>query len=193
VEERPNTAAAFGAFYEAHRRPLHAFLLGRCGDPEAARELLQDLFVRAWRNLPVVALLPPPRQRAWLFAVARNLLADAHRRRAARPQTESLDALAGCSGPPEDEPAAAAEYRAQVEALDGAIRALPEDLRTVLLMQVLAGMHSAQIGESLGKPAGTIRYQLLLARRRLAEQMGLFASPPPPEPVPERTRRRSQP
>jgi DNA-directed RNA polymerase specialized sigma24 family protein len=95
-----------------------------------------------------------------------------------------LDALAGRSGPPEDEPAAVAEYRAQVEALDGAIRALPEDLRTVLLMQVLAGMHSAQIGEALRKPASTIRYQLLLARRRLAQQMGLLMSPPP-EPAPE--------
>ena len=175
MNERTGEAVGFGAFYEAHRRPLHAYLLGRCADPEVASDLLQDVFVRAWRHLPVVALLPPPRQRAWLIAVAANLLKDAHRRRAARPTTVALDTIADRANLPEDEPAAVVEHHAQLEALDRAIRALPDDLRTVLLMHVLAGMNSAQAGEALGRPAGTIRYQLLLARRRVAEQLGLVA------------------
>jgi len=175
VDEQTDEAAAFGAFYEAHCRPLHAFLLGHCANTEVAQELLQDVFVRAWSNLPAVALLPPQRQRAWLIAVARNLVIDAHRRRATRPSTVALEWIAGRPGAPEEEPDAVAEHHAQLAALDGAIRRLPDDLRTVLLMHVLAGMRSAQVGEALGKPAGTIRYLLLLARRQLAQQLELVA------------------
>jgi DNA-directed RNA polymerase specialized sigma24 family protein len=56
---------------------------------------------------------------------------------------------------------------------------LPEDLRTILLMQVLGEMSSFQIGEVLGKPAGTIRYQISLARKRLAEEIRLIGENSP--------------
>jgi RNA polymerase sigma-70 factor (ECF subfamily) len=55
--------------------------------------------------------------------------------------------------------------------MDAAIGRLPEDLRTVLVLQVLGDRTSAEIGELLGRPAGTVRYQLALARRHLADEL----------------------
>ena len=65
--------ALFDGLYEAHRQSLHAYLLGRTSDAELALDLLQEAFVRAWRNLDAVTVLPEHRQRAWLFATGRNL------------------------------------------------------------------------------------------------------------------------
>ena len=43
--------ALFDGLYAEHRQSLHAFFLGRTSDPELALDLLQEAFVRAWRNL----------------------------------------------------------------------------------------------------------------------------------------------
>jgi len=74
-------------------------------------------------------------------------------------------------------PAAEADVigRNELEVLDAAIARLPEALRTVLVLQVLGDRTSAEIGELLGRPAGTVRYQLAQARRRLAEELRLMS------------------
>lgn len=58
---------------------LHVYFLGRTSNPEAALDLLQEAFLRAWRNAPTLRALSPERQRYWLSAVARNLVVDRHR------------------------------------------------------------------------------------------------------------------
>lgn len=158
----------FDALYEQHRQALHAFFLGRTSDAELALDLLQEAFVRVWRNLGTLAILTPPRQRAWLFAVARNLVVDQYRSRAAR--SAAHDALAASLDPAEqvaDSPEVTAERDRELEMVDEAIARLPEGLRVVLLLQVVGERTSAEIGELLGRPAGTIRYQLSRARKQL--------------------------
>src|SRR3954462_9559592 len=80
--------ADFDVIYEEHQQSLHAFLLGRTGDPELALDLLQEAFTRAWRNLDTLLGLPSARQRAWLFAIGRNLVIDQYRSRATRTATQ---------------------------------------------------------------------------------------------------------
>src|SRR5437763_8254538 len=93
VDQRADEREApFDALYEEHRQTLHAYFLGRTSDPELALDLLQEAFIRAWRNLEMLLALEPRRQRAWLFAIARNLVIDQYRGRAAR--TAAHDALA---------------------------------------------------------------------------------------------------
>src|SRR6187397_363211 len=83
--------ALFDGLYDDHRQALHAFFLGRTSDPELALDLLQEAFTRAWRSLDTLLPLPSERRRAWLFAVARNLVIDQYRGRAVR--TAAHDAL----------------------------------------------------------------------------------------------------
>src|SRR5436189_6313247 len=71
----------FDDLYEEHRVALHAFFLGRTGDPELALDLLQEVFLRAWRSLQTLDALPPERRHHWLYAVARNLVGDVYRAR----------------------------------------------------------------------------------------------------------------
>ncbi len=165
----------FDRVYDQHRHALHAYFVGGTGDPEAALDLLQETFVRVWHNLDMLQELEPDRRRYWLFAVARNLLTDYYRSRAARLLAEqelSRDPGEALRSP--EGPAAKLEQEEELRVLDVAIRRLPEDLRTVLVMQAFGEMSSAQIGEMLGRPAGTVRYNIAIARKRLADEMGLI-------------------
>jgi RNA polymerase sigma-70 factor, ECF subfamily len=159
----------FDELYSAHRQTLHAYFLGKTGDPELALDLVQDAFIRVWRNLGTVADLPTQRQAAWLYSVARNLVIDQYRAHATRRAT--LDALAVdakvayTNAPPAD---LEVTMRERIQSIDMAISQLPEDLRTVLVLQLVGERTSSEIGELLGRPAGTVRYQLAEARRRLA-------------------------
>ena len=171
--------ASFDGLYDAHQRTLHAFVLGRTGDPDLALDVLQEAFVRAWRNLDLLLALGPARQRAWLFATARNLMIDQHRGRATR--TAARDALVATmdvADQTSDGPERIVERERDLRLVDEAIRRLPEQLRTVLVLQVVDERTSAEIGELLGRPAGTVRYQISQARKRLAEELRLLEAAP---------------
>ena len=164
----------FDRIYDANHRALHAYFLGRTSDPEAALDLSQEAFLRVWRNVSKLQGLTPQRQRYWLYTVAKNLVADLYRgsapRRAAR-----QGVLAGLrsGGNHEEGPQAALESRERLEAVDRTMSKLPEDLRTALVLQVMGRLSSSQIGEALGMPAGTVRYRIAMARKRLAELLRL--------------------
>ncbi|MBV9323564.1 MAG: RNA polymerase sigma factor [Chloroflexi bacterium] len=166
----------FDALYAAHHATLHAYFLGKTSDAELALDLLQDAFVRVWRNLATLEGLSPERQRTWLFAVARNLVVDQYRSRASRRSTDAALAQAAAVAQTAS-PAAEADVlrRERLETLDRAIQQLPEDLRVVLVLQAVGERNSTEIGELLGRPPGTVRYQLAEARRRLARQLQLDA------------------
>jgi RNA polymerase sigma-70 factor (ECF subfamily) len=162
----------FDDLYSAHREVLHAYFLGKTSDPELALDLLQDTFIRVWRNLSTVADLPAERQRVWMFSVARNLVIDHYRAQATRVAArEALElATSDAEAPPADAQVTQLE---RLQAVHEAIRRLPDELRTVLVLQQVGERTSREIGEFLGRPAGTIRYQLAEARRRLARDLRL--------------------
>jgi RNA polymerase sigma-70 factor (ECF subfamily) len=169
--------AFFDTVYEAHRRTLHAYVLGRCGDRELALDLLQDVFLRAWRSLGSLQELPAERHAYWLFSVARNVVIDHYRASGARETAHhKLEQVT----PPAAADAAEAEAvdADQVRRLDAAIKRLPDELRDVLVLHVLGGRTSAEIGELLARPPGTVRYQLAHARRRLAADLELSEEEP---------------
>jgi len=157
----------FDDLYDAHQRTLHAFFLGRTSDRELALDLLQELFLRVWRSIQVLQALPAERRHYWLYSVARNLVVDTYRSRGAG--QAAVERLQRLTPPSVAEPPEASviddEQRARV---DAAVATLPDDLRVVLVLQVLGERTSAEIGEILGRPPGTVRYQLAQARRRLA-------------------------
>jgi RNA polymerase sigma-70 factor (ECF subfamily) len=167
-------AAVFTRIFDQHRHAVHAYFLGRVADPELARDLLQETFLRAWRRLSEIGPLPEGQQRAWLFTVARNLAIDSYRAGAARQAAEAAlrqDAAtrpATVAGPHQH-----AELGERLAQLDAAIRGLPEDQHVTLSMATVGGLTSREIGEALGEPAGTVRYRLSLARKQLAAALDL--------------------
>ncbi|SFJ74062.1 RNA polymerase sigma-70 factor, ECF subfamily [Paenibacillus sp. UNC496MF] len=168
--------ALFRELYAAHAKPIFAFLLARTNDRELAADLLQDVFLKTWNRIEAVAAVPADERLYWLFAVAANRLKDQYRRSANRKRAEErLEAGPG-AGPGDLSGVLAGRER--MRELEAQIARLPEELRGLLLMKVLGGLSSVQIGAATGLPAGTVRYKISQARKLLAEGLRLTETAP---------------
>ena len=87
---RRGDGRAVAALYDRYGSLVFSLGLRMLGNREAAEELVQEAFLRAWRQ---IATYQPSLGRVsnWLLGIARNLAIDELRRRGARPQTISND------------------------------------------------------------------------------------------------------
>ncbi len=164
----------FDRIYREHIRALHSFLIGKTGNPQVALDLLQDTFLRVWRSIQRTADLKSEQLGPWVFSIARNLLIDYYRNQARESVKEKAIGQRAREMPlPESDAQTVLAAKEQLALADAAIRDLPDDQRTVLLMTVVGEMSSTKIAQLLEVPAGTVRYKLSLARRTLVEKLRL--------------------
>lgn len=122
------------------------------GDRQAAEDLAQETFARAWRSLPEG--LSPERQRAWLRRTSRNLAVDELRRRARRPTVVLDDATVG----------GAVDDAAAPDAAREALAGLPAHHRFVLLLHFDAGFTHGEIARLLDTTEDAVRKRVSRAR-----------------------------
>lgn len=141
---------------------LIRYLRLRVREPDEAEDLLQATFVEAARFYE--RLSAAESQRAWLYAVARNLLA-ARQRRAGQVQWISLP----------DEPAekGAADDDDRLDSMRLAIAALPDPLRETLELRVSQDLSYVEIAAVLDLPVGTVRSRLHNAVEQLRGRLTL--------------------
>ena len=172
MEEAPAGTGGLQALHAAHAAELHAFVLRATGDRQAAEEIVQDTFVRAWRALD---RYDPERGdvRTWLFAIARNLVADHHRRRGARPVTpvpaEHLDRA--------DERPPDIDRAVEVWQVTDALQHLSPAHRDAIVEIHLRGATVAEAADRLQIPPGTVKsrvYYGLRALRLTLEESGVL-------------------
>lgn len=154
--------SALRVLYAEHSGPVLAYLLRLTRDRARAEDLLQETMLRAWRRPSV---FEPGRGsvRAWLCTVARNLVVDDARARAARPnETELTDYT---EGPDEgDDP-----YEDTLRAWEvaDALAALSAEHRAVLIEVYYRRSTVAETAAALGIPPGTVKSRTFYALRAL--------------------------
>lgn len=151
--------AAFDALYERFARGVHAVLATRVRASEA-EDLVQDVFVTAWRARH--GLREPDRVGAWLFAIARR---EAHAARRGRAETMLLsdDLPAKTTG----DPAAHDE----AERVLTELRALPESYRETLSLRLLGEYSGSEIAHMTGMTHGSVRVNLHKGMELLRERL----------------------
>lgn len=163
----------FRDLYAVHSKQIFSYLLGRTNNKEIAADLLQDIFLKVWNRIDVVRSIPDDERLYWLFSIASNRLKDYYRRSSNRRKAEDRlrsDGKAHSDG----DLSGVLAGRERFRELELHIDRLPEELRCMLLMKVIGGMNSAQIGNVMNQPPGTIRYKIAQARRLLAESLRLL-------------------
>ncbi|NEK86794.1 sigma-70 family RNA polymerase sigma factor [Blastococcus saxobsidens] len=163
------------AAYNAHGPEIYRFALRQLGDGGAAQDVVQEVFLRAWRAMhsydPQLASL-----RTWLFAIARNVVVDEARRFAVRPwqrdltDGSDLDATVGTGG------AALDERLVDSWVVEEALRRISDDHRTAIVQTHLRGRSHDEVAAELGIPVGTLRSRVfygLKALRLAMEEMGV--------------------
>lgn len=159
---------AFEALYEMHKASIFRAALAISGDRQVAEEILQETFLRAFKNIDRlhdgVSLAP------WLYRVAVNLAYDwsASRRR-------WLGALEGIFErvvtPAPPSPEQAVEERELQEFMYEAISRLEFKQRTTLVLFYLQNFSLAEISEILDCPVGTVKSRLHYARENLRQEL----------------------
>lgn len=136
--------AEFRRLFDERFASLYRYLDRLSGDPELAADLAQEAFVRLYERGRL-----PDDPRAWLAAVAANLLRDEQRRAARRRRIlvrHPDETPIGAPAAPPDEQLASAVERTQVRA---ALDALPERDREMLLLRH-EGYSYREVARALG-------------------------------------------
>ena len=156
---------AFELLYREHAGRVFALCLRlQAGNSADATELMQDVFIKAWRRL--ATFRGDCAFSSWLHRMAVNTMlenARSNRRRLARvlpmDDTSLLPGAARSSG---------VELKMDME---DAIASLPKGARLAFVLHDVEGYQHQEIAEQLGVSVGTIKAQLHRARRLLRERL----------------------
>lgn len=145
--------------FNRHQERLYRLAVRMSGDAEAARDLVQETFLRAARRRALPA--EEPAREAWLVRVLVNLCRDRWRRRRVRRRHEDHLPAPAAAGDPESSAVARATVRA-------ALARLAPRRRAVVVLRELEGVPPARIARLLGLRPATVRWHLSVGRRELA-------------------------
>lgn len=145
----------FESFFRRHEREIFGYLWRITNDEQAAYDLSQECFVRAWRNYDKVCGYEQPR--AWLFRIATNLALNHRRHRAVAANSLANLPPGGSTGNPETDVV-------ERDAVCSALLALPLRQRTALVLRVVYGLDFEQIADALG--VSTAAAKMTLSRSR---------------------------
>ncbi len=143
---------AFALLYRRYVEQVYTFVAWRLPSPEAAEEATQQIFFRALRGLPGYRHDAP--FAPWLFAIARNVVADAHRARdrATAPLDEAFD-IADPAPLPEEQSEQAALRHELLAARESCLSERERELFDLLLTDLT----QAEIAQVLGRRQGAVR------------------------------------
>jgi RNA polymerase sigma factor (sigma-70 family) len=166
-------AEAFRQLYDRHATRVHAFLVRRTRDEEAALELTAETFAAAWVARARFEDRAGGTAAPWLFGIARNLLAQSVRRGAVeRRARERLGLADGGAAPAADE--------SWLDGLDIDLRAALDSLgdaeRQAVELRVLDELDYGEIGRRLGISGGAARVRVFRGLGRLRRRLAASTS-----------------
>lgn len=144
--------------------------------PQDAEDAVQEAVLRAYRAFDAQVGGSPA---AWFLTIVRNTCLTALERRRSDRNVIVLDDIAqaidrtalaarGPAAPPQDEAMIAEEQRRRVH---GAIAALPDQYREVIVLREFHELSYREIAEVVGAPIGTVMSRLARARDRLKDAL----------------------
>jgi RNA polymerase sigma-70 factor (ECF subfamily) len=153
---------ALEMLYHRYSRSVLGLALRRLGDRGRAEDAVQDTFAAIWRSARTYKPERGPGA-PWLFAVARNAIADGGRRRF-EPPAEAPDEPSGEAGPDERAESEWVSWR-----VHSALQELSEHEREVISLAYWSGLSQSEVAEFLNIPLGTVKTRTRAALARLAD------------------------
>jgi len=166
------TDEAYAELVERHRPELHAQCFRMLRSADDAEDALQDTLLQAWRGLP--RFEGRSSLRSWLHRIAINTSLDAIRRRSfAEPASGEPDPIENLADEdPADGPEARYERREGIEeALIAALRLLPSNQRSALILREVLGFSAREAAATRNTTVASVNSALQRARATIAERV----------------------
>lgn len=159
-------AEAFGRLYDLYADRIYRHVYYRTGSIEDARDLTQEVFMRAWQALPKYKRTTTPFL-GWLFTISHNRVIDYYRTK--KDFAYLNDAI--IIKDPEADPELLAEASFNQQEVRRAILQLPQEQQQVILMSFIEGFEYSEIAAVLHKSEGNIRVIIHRALKKMHEIM----------------------
>lgn len=157
---RAGDQPALAELYDRYSSVVYAVALRVLQDAAAAEDVLQDIFLRLWRN-PDAFDASRGSLAAWLAVITRHRSIDRLRQR--RPETDIEKCVITSSPDLRDQ----TERSLVIEKVRSALREMNPDQRKALEMAFFQGLTHVEIAEKTGEPLGTIKTRIRSALRQL--------------------------
>ncbi len=162
---------------------VYRFALRLTGDPDGAADLLQDTFLRAYRNWD--RYTPGTKAKSWLFTICRNLFLRREERARRHdeivtavkdedPRSISREATVFLAVGERDPEGAFWDEVVDEEVLN-AIESLPAEFREAVILSDLEELSYAEVAKIMDVPVGTIKSRLFRGRRILQKELYDYA------------------
>lgn len=188
---------AFREIVQRHQRRAQAVAYGIVRNPDDAREVVQEAFIRVYRHLHEFA--GQATFSTWLYRIVVNLSIDLLRKRTPGPTIDLEDHTDLESAPTEwlpvrqaTDPLESLGRKRLVLAMQAALDQLPPYHRAVILLRELEGMSYEEMAQTLQVSKGTIMSRLFHARRKMQRMLRASLGDEAPtttepctEPIPE--------
>ena len=148
-----------------HLDALYNFALYLARNPPDAEDLVQETYLRAFRFSH--RFEPGTHLRAWLFQILRNTFLTFYRLRG-RETAVAEDGVPDWDVPMfHDAPEESSRISDVHTDLERAMRRLPEEFRSVLLLAEVEGLPLEDVARVMACPVGTVKSRIFRAKERL--------------------------
>ncbi|MFA6383136.1 MAG: RNA polymerase sigma factor [Parcubacteria group bacterium] len=163
----------YAEIIERYQGKLFAYLYRLVGNREEAEDLLQDVFIKAYKNLH--SYDSSRKFSSWIYRIAHNEAVNYIKRKSLKrfisweDISSTKDKLESSST--EDGADDAWIRKEAIDDVDQAINGLPIKYKQVLLLRYFSDKSYEEVGEILGKPVNTVGTLINRAKKKLSEEM----------------------
>ena len=162
---------ALQSLHQQFYQPVYRYIYLKIGEANISQDLTGDVFLRllealkrgrGWQTTP----------NAWIFGIARNVVADYYRRRERRPEVELDETVLPATDAGLAQTVIAAEEQA---ALLAAMEELTDEQRDVVFLRFMEGLSIRDVAEVMDKTEGAIKalqYRSMQALSKIMQQKG---------------------
>ena len=159
---------------------LYNYALRMTANPDDASDLVQETFMKAYRFWDKYE--KGTNIRAWLFRIMKNTYINRYRKESKEPETLDYNEIQNFYNTIRYESADPNDLQEKIfgglldDDVANAVRSLPEDFQTVVILCDIEGLSYEEIAEFVDSPIGTVRSRLHRGRKMLREKLMSYAS-----------------
>ncbi len=159
---------AFDLLFLKYRHRIHSLASRFVRDPDEVQDVVQEAFIKAYRALG--SFRGESAFYTWLYRIAINTAKNYLVSRSRRPPGADIDIEdaehvdGGWALRDIDDPESQLMTEQLRQAIEEAIRRLPEDLRVALTLREFDGLSYEEIAAAMQCPVGTVRSRIFRAR-----------------------------